>query len=96
MNIIPNLLRKNPGSIFLMANIILSLFSFSFIPLFLKEQGYSLWQLVFLYVLFTSLASLFIMLVRSFHIRAFLFLGFILHGVAVLLFVFYSSLTFYL
>ncbi len=89
-------LIKNNGFLFLTLNMLLSLFGFSFIPLFLKEQGYSLWQLVLLYVLYTVLASLFIMFVSVFKIRTFLIIGFFFQVLGALLFLFYSSTTFYL
>ncbi len=89
-------LIKNNGFLFLTLNMLLSLFGFSFIPLFLKEQGYSLWQLVFLYVIYTALASLFIMFVSVFRIKIFLILGFVLQALVALLFWFYPPSTLYL
>ncbi len=87
---------RNKGFFFLTINTMLTLFGFSFIPLFLKENGYSLWQLIFLYAVYTFLASLFIVVISVFHIKTFLIMGLAFQGLTALLFGVYPSSTFYL
>ncbi len=87
--------RGRVGLIFFVMNTTLALFMFSFIPLFLKEQGYTFWQLILLYVGYTALASLFVMVVSVFRVKQFIAVGFLLHCLAAFSFFWFSPATIY-
>ncbi len=88
--------RGRVGLIFFVMNTTLALFMFSFIPLFLKEQGYTFWQLILLYVGYTTLASLFVMVVSVFRVKQFIAVGFLLHCLAAFSFFWFSPATIYI
>ncbi|MBI4151363.1 hypothetical protein HY496_00190 [Candidatus Woesearchaeota archaeon] len=89
-------LLSNRGFLFLTLNTAIAVFSFSFVPFFLQQNGYSLWQIILLYVLYTSLASFCIMIIPFFRLRNFIILGFVLHSLAALLFVWFSPASYFL
>ena len=80
--------RIKKGFFLLTSNIILGTFAFSFIPIFLKEQGFSPLWLIFLYALYSGFGVLMIPIVSQFYLKTFLFLGFIFSGLAALAFAF--------
>ena len=70
-------LRLKQGYIILLMQTIVGLFVFSFVPLFLKEKGYSYFFVLFLYALYTGVGVLLIPLFRRFYLKKYLMMGFV-------------------
>lgn len=81
--------RLKKGYIILLMQSCIGLFAFSFVPLFLKEKGYSSFFLVFLYALYTGVGVLVIPLFRRFYLKKYLMMGFLCFMMIAVLFVFY-------
>ena len=84
-----HLSRLKQGYIILLMQISIGLFAFSFVPLFLKEKGYSSFFLFFLYALYTGVGVLLIPLFRRFYLKKYLIIGFVCFMTLALMFVFY-------
>ena len=72
--------RTKWGFLILMFNIFFVNFSSSFIPLFFKEQGYSLYLIMLLYTLYAVVGALFIPFMDVFYVRTFLIVGFLIYS----------------
>ncbi|MBS3168902.1 hypothetical protein J4210_00315 [Candidatus Woesearchaeota archaeon] len=86
---------QNKGFLFLTINTIITLFAFGFIPLFLLQNSYSLWQIVGLYAMYTALAALIITIIPFFRLRYFIVFGLSLHALAVLVMVWFAPVMFF-
>lgn len=90
--------RLKNGSVMLLMHVTLSLFSFSFLPLFLHKNGYPYYMLVLPSVLFAGFGVLFISLIRTYNLRTFICLGyacFALMALSLLFHVHYYSIFIY-
>lgn len=72
------------GFMFLFIHIGLSTLSFAFIPLFLFEKSFTLWQIIMIFSIYCGLAALFISLVNTYKIRNFMLTGLVIYGLAAL------------
>ena len=68
-------MRLKAGYIILMMHLLLATLSLSYVPLFFKSQGYSLFHLILLFMLSTLGAVLFIPLIKTFSVRRFFLLS---------------------
>lgn len=75
--------RVKIGFLILILNTLCITFSLFLLPLFLKEQGYGLYQIIILYALYTGLSAAIIPLIKHFFIRRFLMIGFLFFALAV-------------
>ncbi|MEK6904925.1 MAG: MFS transporter [Nanoarchaeota archaeon] len=83
--------------IILMLQAVCANLSFSFVPFFLKQQGFSLPGIVLLYTLYSGLSLATISLVQTYFLRNFLAAGFLVFSLAAVSFaVFSTSLSFFI
>ncbi|MEK6899856.1 MAG: MFS transporter, partial [Nanoarchaeota archaeon] len=83
--------------IILMLQAVCANLSLSFIPFFLKQQGFSLFWIISLYALYTGLSLFTIPLVKTYSVRNFLAAGFLVFTLAVVSFaVFPTSISFFI
>ncbi len=74
-----HLSRLKQGYFILMMSTFLGSFAFSFVPLFLKENGYSYFFLILLSVLYTGVGVLVIPFFQRFYLKKYLIIGFIIY-----------------
>src|SRR3989338_6012935 len=73
------------GFAVLLAHDIPSVFAFSFVFLFFQEQGYSLWWLILIYVVYSAVGIIITIPLRTFYLRSFLLISFISYSLLALL-----------
>lgn len=88
--------RLRTGFYLLLTQNLLTTFAFSFVFLFFKEKGYSLWWLILIYIIYSGIGVTAIPFVRRFYVRKYLLLSFIMYGLAAMLLWFYSAYSIFL
>lgn len=69
--------RVKQGFAVLIARDLLATFAFSFVFLFFQEQGYPLWWLILIYVIYSALGILITVPLNTFYLRSFLLISFL-------------------
>lgn len=72
------------GFAFLLIHSGLATLSFSFVPIFLFEQSFALWQLIMLFATYCAIAVISISIVNKYDIRKFMITGLIVYGLSIL------------
>ncbi len=80
-----SLSRVKQGLLILLAQNIPATFAFSFTFLFFQRQGYSLWWLIMMYVIYSTVGILIIIPIKAFYLRSFLLMSFVGYSLLALL-----------
>lgn len=73
--------RIKSGFFIMLIQSIICSFALSFLPLYFRSQGYSLYAIILLYALYCGLSLIFIPLVKTFHLRKYLQIGFVIYSI---------------
>ena len=72
--------RIKSGFFILLIQSIICSFALSFLPLYFKTQGYSLYAIILLYALYSGFVVVFIPIIKTFHLRKYLQIGFVIYA----------------
>lgn len=88
--------RINPGILLLGINGFLATFALSFIPLFLKQKGFSISEITLLFAIYTGLSVIMALLTTKFFMKKSVVFGLFMYALSALVFAYYNNASYLL